>query len=173
MSQYTELPQIALRALEPEDLDLLYDVENDTDLWNVGSSTVSYSRYALNNYIIMCTNDIYVDKQVRLVIENEKKDPIGIVDVFNFDGKHNRAEVGIVLNKFHRGYGYAQAAILRLIDYAKKTLHLHQLYVFVSDENEKSFNLFERCGFEHKNLLKDWVFNGNSYSNAWIMQLFL
>ena len=38
------LPQIRLRALEPEDLDVLYAIENDTTIWNVGNTNVPYSR---------------------------------------------------------------------------------------------------------------------------------
>ena len=41
------LPDIRLRAIEPEDLDLLYRIENDRELWNVGTTNVPYSRYTL------------------------------------------------------------------------------------------------------------------------------
>ena len=34
-----------LRAIEPEDLDLLYQIENNTELWQVGATNVPYSRY--------------------------------------------------------------------------------------------------------------------------------
>ena len=40
----TTIPSIRLRAIEPEDLDLLYLIENDTRLWNVGTTNVPYSR---------------------------------------------------------------------------------------------------------------------------------
>ena len=36
--------KIFLRALEPEDLDFLYEMENDESLWEVGSTNVPYSR---------------------------------------------------------------------------------------------------------------------------------
>ena len=35
-----ERQKIRLRALEPEDLDILYAIENDADLWNVGITNV-------------------------------------------------------------------------------------------------------------------------------------
>ena len=62
--------QIRLRAMEPEDLDWLYKIENDTTLWNVGATNVPYSRYALHDYIANAANDIYIDKQVRLIIDD-------------------------------------------------------------------------------------------------------
>ena len=65
------LPPVNLRAMEPEDLDLLYTIENNRELWNVGTTNVPYSRYALHNYIASSSSDIYVDRQVRLMIEDE------------------------------------------------------------------------------------------------------
>ena len=43
--KWLENDTIRLRALEPEDLDLLYAWENDTSLWEFGSTLVPYSRY--------------------------------------------------------------------------------------------------------------------------------
>ena len=62
---------IRLRALEPEDLEWLYSVENDEELWQWGSSNVPYSRYSLKTYIAESRHDIYADGQLRLVIETE------------------------------------------------------------------------------------------------------
>ena len=73
--------EIRLRALEPEDLDVLYAIENDLDLWSVGYTTVPYSRYLLHDYIANSQCDIYADRQVRLVVEMEDgSDVVGIVD---------------------------------------------------------------------------------------------
>ena len=41
-------PTITLRALEPEDLDALYAIENDTEIWDVGHTNVPYSKYAVH-----------------------------------------------------------------------------------------------------------------------------
>ena len=53
-----------LRAVEPEDLDLLYQIENDQSLWLVGATNVPYSRYTLHDYIANSSDDIYADSQV-------------------------------------------------------------------------------------------------------------
>ena len=31
-------PSVRLRAMEPEDLDTLYQMENDVEIWNVGTT---------------------------------------------------------------------------------------------------------------------------------------
>ena len=56
--------KIHLRALEPEDLDFLYEMENDESLWEMGGTNVPYSRQVLLDYITTATADIYTDKQV-------------------------------------------------------------------------------------------------------------
>ena len=92
-----EYPKVTLRAIEPEDLDLLYRIENDVKLWNVGTSNVPYSRYALHDYIAHASGDIYVDRQVRMMIQNEEGKVVGIVDIVNFDPSNRRAELGLVI----------------------------------------------------------------------------
>ena len=47
MSQLLSNDTITLRALEPTDLDMLYQWENDTALWVVSDTIAPYSRKAL------------------------------------------------------------------------------------------------------------------------------
>ena len=42
---------IYLRDLEPEDLELLYTIENAPELWNITNNDGPYSRFALKQYI--------------------------------------------------------------------------------------------------------------------------
>ena len=58
---------VGLRALEPEDLDLLYAIENDPGTWASTAHAAFYSRYVLKQYIAAAANDIFADGQLRLV----------------------------------------------------------------------------------------------------------
>lgn len=169
----TTMPVVRLRAMEPEDLDALYRIENDRDVWDVGENNVPYSRYILHDYIANASADIYADKQVRMVVENEKGQLVGVADVVNFCPSHARAEVSIVICREHRKKGYARAAIRQIMDYALRTLHLHQLYAVVREDNMPSLNLFSSLGFKSKTVLDDWLFDGKDYHNAVLMQFFL
>ena len=42
--------RIYLRAVEPEDLDIMYEMENDPSMWDISNFTVPYSRYVLRQY---------------------------------------------------------------------------------------------------------------------------
>ena len=77
--------QIHLRALEPEDLDFLYQLENTELFWEVSNTTSPYSKFILRNYIENSHKDIFESKQLRLIIAtNKKNQPIGCIDLFDF-----------------------------------------------------------------------------------------
>lgn len=166
-------PEVVLRAIEPEDLDNLYQLENDHRLWNVGATNVPYSRYALRDYLVHCTSDIYADRQVRLMIDNAEGVSVGIADLMNFDPRHLRAEVGIVVKQPFRRMGYGRAALESLSDYASSLLHLHQLYAVVAADNEPSLQLFAKAGFCSGGQLREWLFDGREYRDACLLQKFL
>ncbi|MBM6993273.1 MAG: GNAT family N-acetyltransferase [Prevotella sp.] len=168
-----QLPQVKLRAIEPEDLEILYEIENNQDLWNVGVTNVPYSRYALHEYLANVSGDIYTDKQMRLIIESSLGELIGIVDLANFDPRHCRAEVGVVIQHRFRDQGYGRAAMLHLIRYAHEVIHLHQMYALIGKNNESCQKLFKEVGFQSVAELKEWLFDGEQYCDVVILQYFL
>ncbi len=165
--------KVRLRAMEPEDLDLLYRVENDQRLWCLGATNVPYSRYTLHDYMAHSTGDIYTDRQVRLIIENDAKQTIGLIDLTNFSPKHLRAEIGLVVELPMRRKGYASDALDLMHQYAKATLHLNQVYAIVGSENVPATALFRKKGYEESARLKQWIYDGTSYHDAILMQKFL
>ena len=164
------MKQINFRAIEPEDLDLLYRIENDVELWNVGTSNVPYSRYLLHDYVANCKNDIYTDRQVRMIVENADEKVIGIVDLVNFDPSNCRAEVGLIVLNAYRNQGYGTAILKKIVDYSLKRLHLHQLYAYVDVNNSISLQLFRKAGFKRETLIKDWLYDGANYSDSVLFQ---
>lgn len=162
-----------LRAIEPEDLDVLYQIENDRSLWHVGTTNVPYSRYTLHDYVATSADDIFADRQVRLVMENDEHEVVGMADLVHFDPQHQRAETGIVVMEPHRRKGYALQALQQLEDYALDTLHLHQLYAVIAANNDAALQLFQKAGYERQGVLKGWLCKGHDYQDAVLMQRFL
>lgn len=167
------LPVVKLRAIEPEDLDVLYGIENDQQLWAVSVTSVPYSRYILHDYIANTKNDIYADGQVRFMIEKENGEVVGIADLTNFDPKNNKAEMGIVIITKYRRHGYATATISQIANYALTILHLHQLYVIVAESNKKAIEMFKKAGYKESINLPEWLYNGRKYEDAIVLQTFL
>lgn len=167
------LPEVRLRAMEPEDLDLIYAMENDEDQWPAGRTNVPYSRYVLHDYIASATNDIYADGQVRMVIEAADGKVVGLVDLVDFSAQHLRAEISIVVLRDCRRQGYAAAALRKVASYALRILHLHQLYAVVGEGNAASLALLTGCGYRVSGELDEWLYDGRAYGKAKVLQLFL
>ena len=164
------MKHITMRAIEPEDLDLLYRIENDVELWNVSTSNVPYSRYLLHDYVASCQNDIYTDRQVRMMVENDEHQVVGVADLVSFDPANQRAEVGLIVLNEYRRQGYGSAILASLADYAQRILHLRQLYAYVDCENEASLSLFQKGGYTVSTKLTDWLYDGAKYRDAMLIQ---
>lgn len=163
--------RIYLRAVEPEDLEVMYEMENDPMMWDVSSFTVPYSRYVLRQYIEGSQSDMFADKQLRLMmVRREDNRTLGTVDVTDFVPLHSRGAVGIAVYKEFRQEGYAADGLQLLCDYVFGFLCIRQLYAHVAVDNEASLRLFRSCGFTQCGLLKDWLQTKEGYRDAALMQ---
>lgn len=163
--------RICLRAVEPEDLDVMYQMENDPSMWDISNFTVPYSRYVLRQYIGSSQSDMFADKQLRLmVIRSEDNQVLGTIDITDFVPLHSRGAVGIAIHKDFRNEGYAFDALTLLCEYAFDFLLVHQLYAHVAIGNEASMKLFASCGFVQCGLLKDWLLTKDGYGDVALMQ---
>jgi diamine N-acetyltransferase len=162
---------IFLRALEPEDLEFIYEIENDESIWEISNTQTPYSKYLIKQYLENSHKDIYEVKQLRLVICSYKNEAIGMIDIFDFDFKNKRAGIGILVKEQNdRQKGYGKEALKLLIDYCVKHLNLHQLYCNISEENSASISLFANQGFKKIGLKKDWNYINGSYKNEYLFQ---
>lgn len=164
---------IFLRALEIIDLDFLYNLENDESLWEVSNTTTPYSKYMLQQYLENSHRDIYEVKQLRLVIcLSDSEAAIGLIDLFDFDPKHNRVGIGIVIfSEYYKRKGFASEALKLTCNYAFAHLNIHQIYAGITEENLGSIKLFEKAGFEKSGIKKDWIFSEGKYISEYIYQL--
>ncbi len=165
--------EISLRALEPEDLELLYSWENNVSYWIVSNTVVPFSKYTLKRYLEESHKDIYETGQVRLMIDHiPDHTAIGTIDIFDFDPFHKRAGIGILIAKEeYRRKGYATMALKCLIDYCFGTLLLHQLYCSILENNTESMDLFKKAGFSQSGIKKEWIRTSDGYLDEFIFQL--
>jgi len=158
---------VTLRALEPDDLDFLFQLENDPELWAVSEVLPApVSRHALREYLRHAAAGLAEVGQMRLIITSEENLAVGTLDLFDYSALHQRAGVGITVLAGARRRGYAQAALAQLLSYARQALQLHQLYCTVAATNKASLRLFEKAGFERVGERRDWL-RGNTPS-GWL-----
>jgi len=164
---------IYIRALEPNDLEFVYGLENDQSIWEVSNTHTPYSRFLVKQYLENAHQDIYEAKQLRLAICQDQDFPaLGLIDLFDFDPKNNRAGVGIVIqDNENRKHNIGSEALGLLIEYAFYNLNLHQLYANIGAENDASKALFAKFGFEMIGVKKDWTFVNGIYKDEAVFQL--
>jgi diamine N-acetyltransferase len=162
---------IYLRALEPEDLQFLYTLENNTDIWEISGTTTPYSKHLLKQYLENAHRDIYDIKQLRLSICDLEDNIVGLIDLFDFDPKNHRAGLGIiVLENVDRNKGFGREALGLLEEYVKSVLGLKQLYANILVGNTASTHLFEKLGYELVGIKKAWIFFNGGYKNEMLYQ---
>jgi diamine N-acetyltransferase len=173
-SMKLEFGKIRFRALEPEDIDLLFEWENDAEIWEISNTFEPYSKYILAKYIKDSQQDIYESKQIRMIIETIDGKAVGAIDLFDFDPFHFRAGVGILIHdEKDRKLGYASDSLQLLCAYTSNYLRLHQLYANISEDNLASIHLFKSCGFELVGTKKDWRRTLDGWKNELMFQKIL
>lgn len=161
---------ISLRSLEPSDLDFLYSVENDESNWKISNTILPFSKFTLQEYIKVASQDIFEAKQYRFVIcVNDKS--IGFADLFDFDPLNKRVGIGVLIIPEEQQKGYSTSTLKILIDYCFKKLDVHQLYANILEDNIKSIHLFEKAGFTCIGNKKDWIFYNKQFHNELLYQL--
>lgn len=172
MKTYLVNETIRLRAIEPEDIELIYDWENDPGIWEISHTLVPYSKYILALYIKNADKDIYESKQLRLMIDTTNGKTIGAIDLFDFDPYHSRVGIGLLIhNQEDRSKGYASAALELLIDYCFNKLKMHQVYANIEDGNRVSLQLFKKHGFKICGTKKDWLQTDSGWKDEALLQL--
>ena len=163
---------IYLRALEPNDIEVLYKWENNPAIWKVSNTFAPFSKFVLEQYLVNAHEDIFTTKQIRLMVCSANNEPIGTIELFDFDVHHCRVGIGIMIDKNAENKGYASMALDLLCDYCFESLLVKQIYCNISAGNEKSLHLFKKMGFTEVGLKKQWnKIAQNTFEDEWILQL--
>lgn len=164
--------KIILRALEPEDLNFLYQIENNESFWEVSQTQAPFSKYILKRYLENAHLDIYESKQLRLLIEEKStRKQIGMIDLFDYNPQHKRAGIGILVHPDFEKKGFASEALSIIINYSFSHLQMHQLYANITSDNIKSLALFNKYNFIKTGVKKDWILSEGKFKDEVLFQL--
>jgi diamine N-acetyltransferase len=172
-----ESSRLHLRAPEPEDLEFLYNWENNTPTWLVSNTLAPFSKFVLRQYLETAHRDIFESKELRLMIDLKTTkhvvSTIGTIDIFDYDPLHMRAGVGILIAASqNRRQGYAYEALQMIDDYAFNILQMHQLYCNIPEDNIASLTLFQKAGYEIIGIKKEWIRSGQKWLDEYMLQKF-
>jgi len=147
---------ISLRSLVPQDIDFLLELENDSSLWYASDNVSLFSKEDLENFIHNAV-DIFHDNQQRFIIQsNQTLEPLGILDLFNFNAKHQYVSIGIIIKPIFQKKGFAKDAINACKKMALQEFGIRNITASIASNNLASIHLFESVGFEKVGVRKNW-----------------
>jgi len=162
------LKEIHLRALEPEDIDILEKVENDISYWNYSYQTEPLSIHTLKQFIAEQHRDIFEVRQKRFVISDIQKNVLGFIDLFDFEPIHRRAGVGLLILESYRRKGVGKQALILLSSYAQNQLNIKTLFANIAIENAASIQLFQSLDYSKAGHKKDWNFYDGCFHDEYL-----
>ena len=162
---------LKIRAIEPEDLDFLFGLENDPEVWKVSETTAPVSRNTLRKFIESSYLDITQTRQARfIIVSTDKNLSVGTIDLFDYDPINRRIGIGVLIAKEYRGNHLAKEALNLTMDYCFNTLFVHQIFCNIQKENQISLNLFQQLGFAIVGIKKDWYLFENQWKDEYLLQ---
>lgn len=156
--------------MEPRDLEIIYRWENDPENWLVSNTIAPFSKQQIQDFIL-AGNDLYAQRQMRLMIETLEGETAGCMDLFDFDPKNHRCGIGVLMDGAFRGRGFAKEALKITVRYCFDVLELHSLFANIPEDNEGSIRLFAGAGFVLQGTKKSWLWDGSGYKNEYFYQL--
>lgn len=82
-----------------------------------------------------------------VIIDNETNAPVGVTGFIVDENNRSNAEVGYLLLPEHHGKGYGTESLQGLLHFAIHELHLSSLTATVTEGNDASCRVLEKCGF--------------------------
>jgi diamine N-acetyltransferase len=149
---------VGLRVVNADDLELIMKWENNPEFWPYSATSGPFTSDEVSQFIAEC-QDLTDHKQCRFLITNDtQREPLGALDLFEFDGVQKTAGIGILIAEDeNRRKGVAKSAILYLIHKEDIKRNIRMLWCIIHVDNERSLRLFESCGFK---MQVETIYNG-------------
>lgn len=163
---------LRLRAVEPEDVDFMYECEMEPDAAVWSDYRAPMSKRQLLDYALTYDADPFAAGQLRLIIERRDGERIGLIDLYDISEKDRRAFAGIFIHPDFRGQALGHEAVEALKAYCEQQLGIEQLAVKISTENHPALELFKKRGFRSIAILPRWHRLGNRFHDFELLVYF-
>lgn len=162
------MKKITLRAVEPEDINLILQWDNEPDQWTETSTHTPISRHAIEQYVLdNVYSDIYGLRQQRLMaVDADTQATIGCIDLLHFNPHDHHAEIGMLIAPAYRGQGYGRPVVEALLLFARNNLQLHQVYCEIAVSNQPCLAIYDALGFVRQGVRTDWIRTPDGWVDA-------
>ena len=161
---YWQTDLIRLRGVEPEDGDIFWQ-------WNQDSEMARNLEFVWPPVsIAQVRKEAAADAQKKMendtfnwIIEDSNGTPVGFIHTHHCHPRNGVFKYGLGVDASHRRKGYAAAAILLILCYYFQELRYQKVTIQMHSENEASRALHERLGFVREGAVRRAIFTGGRY----------
>ena len=134
--------------------------------------TVSFQEFAdFKRYFYYIKNQWEFNKDFTYTIMLDNNRPIGQISIYDYVFKHKRAEIGIWIGSKYWGKDYGKLALELLLKHAFVNLVLNRIQAHIFTQNERSISLFERFGFSHEGIIREFIWKDDAYVDVHVYAL--
>ncbi len=176
-NKYLESEDLAIRALESQDVMFCWEVEHDSSQWLYNGMQAPCSLRQIEHFVKEYSPEPFASGQLRMVLML-RRDPsarerntdnfleyenypgyenIGLVDLVGISAVNSSAQIGVYVLPPFRDKGYGSQAVSLIGKYAHDVLNIRTLLAKVASVNHASIRMFEKAGYNRCGLLSDWL----------------
>lgn len=144
-----ETERLLLRSLKVEDAEPFYGYRSDPEIFRFQGRVPETVEDVRLFFQTQTPESFLVDeKWFQIGIEHkESNELVGDIGIRSFGGDFPQAELGISLTRNNQGQGFAQEALIALMDDLFGRGQIHRILGSIDPRNVASINLFERLSF--------------------------
>ncbi|TPG88166.1 N-acetyltransferase [Brevibacillus laterosporus] len=159
--------RIYLRKMTADDVTIYHTWRNDMEVMRTTNPSIDlFTLDSTQEFVNLGSST----SKSYMIIDKESESSIGIVSLIQIDYKNRNAECIIDIGeKAYWGKGYGTEALKLLLDYAFLELNLHRVSLRVFSFNKKAIALYERMGFKHEGILREYIFRDGKWSDVFHM----
>ena len=149
--------RLILRDPMEKDKQPMYDIHADPEVMRYYGVELYASLDKAQEHLDWLLKLHREDIGLRWVITLKDEDQyIGDVGFYDYEKKHNRAEIGYILAQPYWGKGIMTEAIKAVLDYGFNEMRLNRIQALIDPRNEASKRVAEKHGFKYEGTFRDY-----------------
>lgn len=147
--------RLLLRELKKTDSRYLFLMRNNPEVSKYIDRPLYKDLFETADSIEQLNHGIKHNQWIFWAIEDENKDFIGTICLWNFIEEFRVSDIGFELDPKYQGKGYMNEAIKAVISYAFDTLNLNAIWGFSVSENKSAIKLLIKNSFKEDQIIQE------------------
>ena len=167
-----ETKRLILRGPKSKDLDTVYEIHSDQEVMRYYGVLPYDSSEKAQKHLDWLSSLHNENKGLRPIITIKDEDNyIGDVGYYDYEKRHNRAEIGYILGKDYWGKGIMSEALEAMLNYGFNVMGLNRVQALIDPRNTASLSLVEKYGFQYEGTFREYEFEYDEYINLGMYSL--